>query len=123
MQEKIRELVFTLSQFDQYTVWTAVFFVAIAYALIREILQSATLALVSVPILMVGALAANYLFTVNLLIPTNDKDANVAVASAVGVIAALTLLLLALWISVLRSERRTDKKKLKPLIDLPPSGE
>lgn len=121
MQDFIYKLTAVLSQFEQYTIWVAIFFVTMAFVLIREIVQSTGLALFSAPILMFGALAANYLFTANFLIVTHDKDTNVVVASAVGVVVALTLLLLAIWISVLMSERRTTNKKLKPLVDLPPA--
>ena len=41
------------------------------------------------------------------------------VASAIGVVTALTLLLLSIWIAVLMSERRTKNRKLVDLPDLP----
>jgi hypothetical protein len=114
------DVIFALLAFDQYTVMVGVCFVAIAFWLIREILDSFTLAFVSVPILMIGALAANYLFRTHFVVAVNDKDTNVVVASAVGVVTALSLLLLSIWIAVLMSERRTKNRRLVELPDLPP---
>jgi hypothetical protein len=69
-----------------------------------------------------GALAANYLFRVNFVVAVQDKDSNVVIASAAGVICALVLVLVSLWISVLMSERRSEKRELAQLPTLPPTG-
>ncbi len=116
----MQDVIFALSNLDQFAVTAAVTFVILAFVLIREIVHSTTLAVVSAPVLLIGGLAANYLFHHNFVVATHDKDTNVVIASAVGVLTALVLLLLSIWISVLMSEHRTNSKKLMQLPDLPP---
>ena len=119
----MQDVIFALSTLDQFTVTVAVCFVFVAFWLIREIVQSTALAIISAPVLLIGALAANYLFHHNFVVAAHDKDTNVVIASAVGVLIALVLLLVSIWISVLMSEHRTQVKKPMQLPELPPTGE
>lgn len=119
----MQDIIYALSTLDQFTLVAAGFFVFIAFWLIRELVNSTALAVISAPVLMVGALAANYLFHTHFLMPVDDKDTNVVIASAVGVLTALVLLLVSIWITVLMSEHRTRNKKLMQLEDAPPAGE
>lgn len=113
----MEDFLYGLLNLDRYTVIVAMCFVAVAFWLIHGIIGSMTMAVLSAPVLLMSALAANYLFRANYIFPVNDKDTNVVIASAVGVLVALVLLLTALWISVIMSERRS--KNRRPLPGLP----
>lgn len=113
----IRQALAVLSEYDWVVATSAV---AIAAILIREMLDSAALAAISIPLMLIGALAANYLFQVNFVAPLDDKDTNVVIASALGVLIAITLLLVSMWIASLMSESRSKHKKL---LELPPRPE
>jgi hypothetical protein len=106
---------------DDFTFFVAVTFVAIAFWLIREMVDSLPLALLCSPFLLAGALAANYLFRINFVTALQDKDSNVVVASAIGVICALVLLMISIWISVLMSERLSKKRELAQLPTVAPT--
>lgn len=112
--ETILEAVSTL---DHFTLTTACIAAVLAFGLIREMLDSMALACIAAPVLIVGALAANYLFRANMLVPTPDKDTNVVVASAVGVLIAMVLILISIWAMMLMSERRTRNRRLMQLPD------
>lgn len=119
----MQDIIFALSTLDGFTINVAMAFVVIAFVLIREIVHSTALAVISAPVLLIGGLAANYLFHQNFVMATHDKDTNIVIASAVGVLTALVLLLVSIWISVLMSEQRTNAKKLMQLPDQPPPAE
>lgn len=104
---------------DEFTVFVTLSCVGIAFWLIREMVDSTALAIVCTPVLLIGALAANYLFRIHFVIAVQDKDSNVVVASAVGVVCALVLVLVSLWISVLMSERLSARRKLAQLPTAP----
>jgi predicted membrane-bound spermidine synthase len=107
---------------DEFTMLVVGGCVGIAFWFIREMTESFVLAAFCTPMMVAGALAANYLFRVNFVVAVQDKDSNVVIASAAGVICALVLVLVSLWISVLMSERRSEKRELAQLPTLPPSG-
>ena len=104
---------------DDFTVFVMLSCVGVAFWLIREMVDSTALAILCAPVLLVGALAANYLFRSHFVIAVHDKDSNVVVASAVGVVCALVLVLVSLWISVLMSERLSARRKLAQLPTVP----
>lgn len=116
------ELIQAITTVDEFTMLVIGGCVGIAFWFIREMTDSFALAAFCTPVLLAGALAANYLFRVNFIEAVQDKDSNVVVASAAGVICALILVLVSLWISVLMSERRSEKRELAQLPSLPPSG-
>ena len=89
--------------------------------MIREIVSSTSLALISAPILLLGSIGANYVFRIRFVHATIDKDTNVVVATAVGMISAMILLLVSIWVSVIISERRSSRQKLMQLPDVPPT--
>jgi uncharacterized membrane protein len=117
----MHDVFYALAAMDQFSVVVSVSFVLVAFWLIRLFTNSTALAVISSPVLLVGGLAANYLFHARFVMPVDDKDTNVVIASAVGVVIALVLLLLSIWISVMMSERRGNARKLMQLEDLPPS--
>jgi uncharacterized membrane protein len=110
-----------IASFDHYTFVIIGVFVCAATLLVREILSSTGLALLSAPILLAGSIAANYLFRTKFIYATVDKDTNVVVATAIGLISAMVLLLISIWISVLISERSSTRRKLMQLPDVPPT--
>ena len=58
---------------------------------------------------LIGALAANYLFVEYYIAPTPDKNSNVVIASAMGVLAAMVCMLLATRGVVGLGDRRRKK--------------
>lgn len=103
----MHDALWKMTQVDDYTLTVAVALVVIVFALIRTMVDSFTMAVVFTPVLMFGALAANYLFRVYYITPSIDKDTDVVIASAVGILAAMLLLLIAVWLSIIMSERRS----------------
>jgi hypothetical protein len=116
------EIINGLTTVDEYTMWIALGCVAFAFILIKEMLDSTMMAVAFSPILLVGALAANYIFRIKFIIAAQDKDSNILVASAVGVICTLILLLIGMWVGMLMSEHRSKKRKLMRLPGAPPTA-
>jgi hypothetical protein len=121
LYEIISNIISHVANFDDYTFAIIGVFVCAAVLLIREIVSSTSLALFSAPILLLGSIAANYVFRTKFIYATVDKDTNVVVATAVGLISAMVLLLISIWVSVLISERSSSRKKLMQLPDVPPA--
>lgn len=115
------QIIDALANFDTYTITVVSVFVVASAFLVREITGSTSLAIVSAPVLLVGALAANFIFRSNFFIAAYDKDTNIVVATAVGVIFAMVLLLIAIWLAICLSEYRSKRKKFMRLPDVPPS--
>lgn len=67
------EIIDGLTTVDEYTMWIALGCVAFAFILIREMLNSTMMAVAFSPILLVGALAANYIFRIKFIIASQDK--------------------------------------------------
>lgn len=118
MQHFILEIRQALGMLNDYDWVVATAAVAAAAVLIREMLDSAVLATLSIPLMLIGALAFNYLFQTTFISPVDDKDTNVVIASSVGVLVAVCLLLVCLWIISVMSEFRSKHKKL---LKLPPA--
>ncbi|NOT72516.1 MAG: hypothetical protein HOP09_14950 [Hyphomicrobium sp.] len=104
----MQDFIYSLYALDRYTLTIAVCFVAVAFWLIHEIAGSTSLAVLSAPVLIAGALVTNYLFGEFYIIPTNDKDTNVVIACAVGVVLSMILILAVLAIHILISEARSS---------------
>lgn len=84
-------------------------FVGIICWFMTSIMERSDLAFWFAPFLTFGGLTANFLLGTTLVLPTSDKDVNVAFASAVGVFGTLMLLLSAVALSVAVAERRARK--------------
>ncbi len=112
----MHDILWKIMQVDQYTITVVLCLVAIVFCLIRVMLDSFTLAVIFTPILLFGGLAANYLFRVFYVSSIADKDTEVVIASAVGILAAMVLMLVALWMSILMSDHRSRRRKPKPLM-------
>ncbi len=102
---------YAIIQTDRYSLVVVSTFAIVAFCLIREIITSTAMAMFSAPVMFLGGLIANHLFRSYSIIAVNDKDTNVVVASAVGILSALILMLLLIWLTVLWSERRSKKNR------------
>jgi len=118
MRDVLWTVMQNLTHTDEYVFVVVFGLAAVVLSLISSMLQSYTLAVLYAPILVIGGLAANYLFRVFFITTTHDKDSQVVIASAVGILVAMVLLLLATWLSSLMSERRSRKRKPQPLLPL-----
>lgn len=112
----MQDVLWKILQVDQYTITVVLSLVAIVFCLIRVMLDSFTLAVIFTPILLFGGLAANYLFRVSYVSSVADKDTEVVIASAVGILAAMVLMLIALWMSIVMSDHRSRRRKPRPLL-------
>ncbi|HPG89555.1 MAG TPA: hypothetical protein PLD46_07865 [Hyphomicrobium sp.] len=109
------DFIYAFYDLERFPVVISSVFVLVAYGLIRDVGQSAGLALLAAPILLAGTLSANVLIKMNSINIANDKDTNVVVASAAGMMVTFGVLLFVYWLVSLLSERHTANKKLKPL--------
>ena len=117
------EAYYLLTAMDQFTMICALGAVGLAFWLIRSVIGSTALAVVSAPVLIIGALAANYLFQAHFVIAANDKDTNVVVASAVGVLIAMILMLIGIWVTVIMADIRQKNKGEMTMPELPPAND
>ena len=102
----MHDLFLRLTNIDDYAFWVVICMVIAAFWFLRSMTQSTFLALVYTPALAVGALAANYLYRINYIELSSDRDANVVVASAIGVILALMIMLVATRIAIFMHDRK-----------------
>ena len=103
-----------LTNVDDYAFTVVVCMIFVAFWLLRSMTQSTSLALLYTPALGVGALAANYLYRTNYLMLSSDRDSNVVVASAIGDIAALLIMLIATRIAIFMHDRKN--REHQPLL-------
>jgi hypothetical protein len=80
-----------------------------AFIMTKLVTDSILLAVLFTPAMAFGALAANYLFHSYYLGPLADKDSNVVIASAVGVVAAILFMMLATRCAMNMSEQRRKR--------------
>lgn len=116
----MHDILWKMTQVDQYTITVVLALVAVVFSLIRVMFDSFTLAVVFTPILLFGGLAANYLFRVYYISATTDKDTEVVIASAVGILAAMVLMMIAVWMSILMSDYRWRHRKPEALASQTP---
>lgn len=116
MNAHLSQFLTNLITIDDYTQIVVFCSVVVALWLLRTMTQSTALTLIFSPAILFGALAANYLFRVNFIHPTSDKDTNVVVASAVGVLLALSLMLLASRMAIFMSDRKGQRRANRPII-------
>lgn len=117
----MHDALWRMTQVDQYTMTVVVLLVATVFCLIRTVLDSFLMAVVFTPVMLVGGLAANFLFRTFYVPTTTDKDTEVVIASAVGVLAALVLMLLATWLTILMSDYRSRRRKPMALLPAVPA--
>lgn len=112
----MQDFIYSLYALDRYTLTITMCFVAVAFWLIHEIVGSTALAVLSAPVMMAGGVICNYLFGVYYIFPTTDKDTNVVIACAVGVVTSMILVLVAMWISISISEARSKHRRPMPVL-------
>lgn len=110
----MEDFIFAVQQLERFPVMLACFFAMIVYGLVRA--QSGGLALISVPVVIIGSLTSHYLFTSNSIMLASDKDTNTAAGVAIGMLVSFVVLMLGYLLAMLMSERRSAAKKLKPLL-------
>jgi hypothetical protein len=108
----MQDLLWQLKDIDSFTIWVTAAFAAAVFWFIREIVGTPVLALFSVPILMGGGILAPLIFRNHMITLSYDKDANVAAMSAIGVLAALVLIVTAKWTLMVFKERRVRQTKV-----------
>ena len=115
----MHDLFISLTNIDDYETIVVAGAVVCALWLLKTMTESTALTIFFAPGVLLGALAANYLFRVNFVTASNDKDTNVLIASATGVLLAVLLMLLATRITIIMSDRndRTAPVALDPLSD------
>ena len=116
MNNLLRDLAANLLTIDDYTRMVVFCTVVTALWLVRTMTESTALTVLFSPAILFGALAANYLFRINFVVASGDKDTDVVVASAIGVLLALILMLLASRIAIAMGERRSRARPQKPLL-------
>lgn len=109
MWETIIEALQKLGDVNTFTVVVVIGLVAIANWLIKLLTDSTGFAILFTPAMIIGALAANYLFVEYYVMPTQDKNSNVVIASALGVLIAMIFMLLATRGVVALSDRNRKK--------------
>jgi uncharacterized membrane protein len=113
MWESIIEALQKLGDVNTFTVIVVIGLVAIANWLIKLLTDSTGFAILFTPAMIFGSLAANYLFVEYYVTPTQDKNSNIVIASALGVLAAMGFMLLATRGVVAISDRRRKKISLR----------
>ena len=109
MWESLLEALQKLGDVNTFTVVVVIGLVAIANWFIKLLTDSTGFAILFTPAMIVGALAANYLFVEYYITPTADKNSNVVIASSMGVLAAMLFMLLATRGVVRLGDRRRKK--------------
>ena len=102
----MHDLFVKMINLDDYAFWVVICMIFTAFWLLRSITKSTFLSLVYTPALAIGALAANYLYRINYIELSSNRDANVVVASAIGVILALMIMLVATRIAIFMHDRK-----------------
>ena len=116
----MENLFWQLKNTDSFTIYTTLAFVAIVGWFLREIAGSTGLALISLPLLMIGGIAGPAFFTQQMIALSYDKNVNVATAAAVGVLTALLVILLSKWLWTVLNEHRVSRTKLVAVPSRPP---
>jgi hypothetical protein len=108
---------------DRYTFWVVCSFVGFVAWLISVMLGSWTVGVLFSPVLLFCGFAGTMLVKSGIVVPTGDKDTNIAVAAALGVFAALSVLLIGMAISVVLAERKGRRTKGMAHLALPQRSE
>jgi uncharacterized membrane protein YeaQ/YmgE (transglycosylase-associated protein family) len=114
-REAVRVLDFLNHTFevDTYTLVVVGVLSGWAGVLTQHVLSKTVLALVFVPGFVFGALVANYIFDEIGFYPTGDRETNVVVACAAGIIAALLVLLIVTRFTSILTGVRVQRHQFK----------
>jgi hypothetical protein len=108
----MQDLFWQLRDTDSFTVYTSLAFVAIVFWFIREIVGSPGLALASVPFLAFGGILGPAFFAREAITLSYDKNVDVVMTTALGVLASLMVVLVSKWLWTIVNEQRVSRAKL-----------
>jgi len=108
----MQELWWQLQTVDSFTVYLSLAFAAAVCLFIHEIVGSPTLAWFSTPFLAAGGILAPTLLAKQLITLSYDRIINAVVATALGTLSTLLLILVANWLWTLVVEYRVSRTKL-----------
>jgi hypothetical protein len=108
----MQDLLWQLKDTDSFTVYTTLVFVAIVFWFIQEIIGSAGLALISVPVLAFGGILGRAFFAHQMITLSYDKNVNVVMTTSLGVLASLIVVLVFKWLWTVANEHRVSRTKL-----------
>lgn len=100
-------------ELDTYTLIVAALLSGLSGILTMHLLSQTMLAMVFVPGFFSGALGANYLFERCGIYPTPEKETNVVVASTLGIVAALLILLILTRVTWAAADHRVARHQFK----------
>lgn len=115
MTPDMQDLLWQLRDTDAFTVCVAAAFAAAVFWFIREIVDAPMLAIVSVPFLMLGGILAPLGFRAAMITLAHDQDTNVAATVAVGMVAALSLIVSVKWLWALLLEHQAKRARIEPV--------
>ena len=98
---------------DTYTLVVVAVLSAWAGVLTLHVLSRTVLAFAFVPGFILGALIANYVFELTGFNPTPDRETNVVIASTLGIILALFVLMLILRATAILAGMRVERHQFK----------
>jgi len=111
----MQNLLWQLRDTDVFTLCVAAAFAAAVFWFIREIVDAPMLAIVSVPFLMLGGILAPLVFRSAMITFAHDRDTNVAATVAVGVVAALSLIVGIKWLWAIFLDHQARRARIEPV--------
>ncbi len=111
----MKDFFWSLQTIDSFTYYVLFVLTAAVAWFIKEIVGSAFLATLSVPVLMLGGVLSFRGFQIAMVTIVPDKDANVVITSAVGAFVALLLMILSVWLTAKAREARTRRRQVLPV--------
>jgi hypothetical protein len=111
----MQDLLWQIRETDAFTFYIAIAFVAAVFWFIREIVSAPVLAIVSVPFLLLGGILAPIGFRRAMVSLTYDRDTNTAATVAVGVVAALLVIVSVKWLWALLLEHQARRARIEPV--------
>lgn len=108
----VTELFWLLTDIDAFVYYVTACLVLAVCWFIREIVGTTTLALISAPVLMATGVGAHFAFNHAMIRLVIDKDTNVALMSAIGVLVGLVLVVVSKWLLTLWKEHSVRNTRL-----------
>lgn len=87
------ELLWSFENLNAFTIWMTAAMVGGIVWFIKEVIGSATYAIIFAPFLVFGALVSNYFFVGGSIVLSGDRDTQTVSALAIGMFVTLLLLL------------------------------
>jgi hypothetical protein len=119
MECPMPDLLWQLKDVSSFTISMSLVFAGVVFWFIREIVGAPMLAMLSVPLLLAGGVLMPIVFQSQMIALSYDPDTNVAAATAVGVLAALVVLVIGKWLWMVVRERQVRQIKLTAVAPKP----